>query len=540
MTSVRTVRITFAVLVVATLSAACCTSLAGAETTMKPIGGVDINSTSGKVDWERAATAGAQVGRREELSSNVPSLKETAKWAHEVGMKLDWISYLVSPTEKNATSKKTLLEQYKELGSNEKTAIALIELGNEWWPGGAGESVIKEKGLTAKVLGKEFIATAKEFREHEIPVPLGLQVQTSPLKAAQEWMEELGTVNHTELKEALEPRSWLPSGNWLVSHPYMGKMTLAQQYPNTLLQEEGTKKLIGSTSEASSSIAVEKEHGVAYQFTAASSGTVQTIEFHTGAAGSTTNSVLAAVVRDNGGKPGESVDTSTVVGNYSGAETLHEITSLSAPVVAGTKYWLLLEPFNGNLNIKQSASGGSQSRKTKGVIKGSVSEASWEGEETHGPMFIEGVGPGLGAEFVYEDTSGQHWGSQRWMKQQALVKEWTGLTVPMAITEYGVAAAEGVPNSVGKGGWPAVGEYMEAYWSFLHKVHNGEVTSAPSGLTPVCALAIWYDEYAWHPKGEESFGILESLEGPGEKKEIGHPNEEGEVYKRFKAGIAGL
>jgi hypothetical protein len=515
-------------------------SSAAAET-VKPLGGVDINSTIGKADWERAALAGAKVGRREELEGNTPSLKETAKWAHEVGMKLDWISFLLKPTETNATSKKTLLQQYEELGENEKSAIALIELGNEWWPGGAGEKeAIARFGSGGKVIGEGFIAEAKVFREHEVPVPLGLQVQTSPIRAAQEWMEQLDTVNHTELKEALEPRKWLPSGNWLVSHPYDGKMTLPQEFPNQLLQEEATKKLLGSTTEASSSVTVEKEHAVAYQFTATGSGTVQTIDFHTGAAGSTTNSVLAAVARDNGGKPGESIDTSTVVGNYSAAETLHEITSVSAPVLAGTKYWLLLEPFNGNLSIKQGAGGGSQSRKTKGVVKGSISEASWEGEETHGPMFIEGIGPGVPSEFIYEDISGQNWGAQRWMKQQQLVKEWTGLTVPIALTEYGVAAAEGVANSVGSGGWPAVGEYMEAYWSFLHKVHTGEVTSAPTGLTPVVPLAIWYDEYAWHPTGEESFGILESEAGPGTAKEIGHPNEVGSVYKKFKVGIEGL
>ncbi len=124
------------------------------------------------------------------------------------------------------------------------------------------------------------------------------------------------------------------------------------------------------------------------------------------------------------------------------------------------------------------------------------------------------------------------------MKQQQEVKEWTGLTVPMAITEYGAAAATGVPDSVGS--WTAVGEYQEAFWSFLHKVHTGEVTSAPTGLTPVGALAIWYDEYAWHPTEAESFGILESSLGPGEKKEIGHPNEVGENYKKFKVGIEGV
>jgi hypothetical protein len=511
--------------------------VAGAET-LKPIGGVDIDSTIGKVDWERAATAGAKIGRRsEQMEWWEPSLKQTTEWAYELGMKVDWLSWLLRPTEKGSYTKKTLLEQYEELGAHEKSTLALIELGNEWWPGGIGEEVIKE-GLTAKALGEGFIATAKVFREHEIPVPLGLQVQTSPDKEAQEWMKELGTVNHTELTEALEPRTWLPNGNYLVSHPYDGKMTVPQRYPNLLYANEGTQKLIGSTASQTSNLTIEKEHAVAYQFTAATAGTVETVDFRTGSSGSTATGIEAAVVKDNAGKPGEAVDTSTVGCSCSAAETVHEVTSLYAPVSEGTKYWLLLRPLGGNLKIKQAASGGSQSRTSNGAVTGEVSEFKWNGEETHGPAYIEGIGPGLGAQYTYEDTSGQDWGSQRWMKQQAIVKEWTGLTVPMAITEYGVAAAPGYPNSVGS--WTAVGEYMEAYWSFLKKVHKGEVTSAPSGLTPVCAIAIWYDEYAWHPTEAESFGILESEAGPGEAKEIGHPNEVGEVYKRFKLGVEGL
>lgn len=512
-------------------------STASAETTLKPLAGVDINASIGKVDWERAASAGAGVGRRNEpVNGEEPGLKQETEWAYETGMKVDWISWLLRPTEKGVYTKKTLLEQYEELGAHEKSTLALIELGNEWWPGGGQEQM--PEGLTGKGLGEGFIAMAKVFREHEVPVPLGLQVQTSPDKAAQEWMEELGTVNHAELAEALEPRAWLPHGNYLVTHPYDGKMTVPQRYPNLLLADEETQKLIGSTATQTSSLTVSNEHAVAYQFTAATPGTVETIDFRTGASGSTATGIEASVVTDNSGKPGEAVDTSTVSCSCGTAETVHEVTSLYAPVSAGTKYWLLLRPLGGNLKIKQAASGGTQSRTSNGAVSGEVSEFKWNGEETHGPSYIEGIGPGLGAQFTYEDTSGQDWGSQRWMKQQAIVREWTGLTVPMAITEYGVAAAPGVPNSVGS--WTAVGEYMEAYWSFLAKVHKGEVTSAPSGLTPVCALAVWYDEYAWHPESDESFGILESELGPGTAKEIGHPNEVGEVYKRFKAGIEGL
>jgi hypothetical protein len=344
--------------------------------------GLTIDSTIGAIDWQRAATAGAKVGRQgeEPERARAITLAGASRRAADAGMKLDWITQQFSLRKPR--------EEYDALGSREKAAVVLIEFGNENWPGGneGGERHIRqgpEKGktLTGRQYGEKFLGAAKEGREHEFPVPLGMQVETSSIPAASTWMKELGELPHAELAEAFEPRSYLPSGNWLVSHPYEGKMTTP-----------------------------------------------------------------------------------------------------------------LKEPDN---------------------------------------------------PYAYEDTENNKWGSERWMNQQALVKDWTGLTVPMAITEYGTAASPYVGNS--SGSWSEVGNHIQSFWEFVKKVKEGHVTSAPEGLVPVLALAVYYDEYAWGPypitansQSYETFGILEVSEGPGAHPVLGNPNELGHVYEKFKAGAEGL
>ena len=349
-------------------------------TTVLP--GLTIDSTIGTIDWTRAAKAGAKVGRQgeEPETAGAISLAEASKRASEAGVKLDWVT--------QQFSLKKPREEYEALGSGEKAAVLLIEFGNEDWPGGneGGQRHIKEgpergKTLTGRQYGTKFIEAAEEGREHEFPVPLGMQVQTSSTTGANAWMRELGELGHAALTEALRPRSYLPRGNWLVSHPYDGRMTTPLKEPNN--------------------------------------------------------------------------------------------------------------------------------------------------------------------PYAYEDTEGNEWGSERWINQQALVKEWTGLTVPMAITEYGTAASPYVSNS--SGSWAEVGRHIEDFWAFVRRVQKGEVTNAPRGLTPTLALAVYYDEYAWGPypitaksKSEETFGILEVSEGPGAHPVLGDANEEGRVYERFRAGVDGL
>ncbi|HEY1450308.1 MAG TPA: hypothetical protein VGF47_05090, partial [Solirubrobacteraceae bacterium] len=179
------------------LCTAALASFTGTASALAPLGGVDINNgTMSKTDWERAAKAGAEVGRAQETLANKPSLKEAAKWASETKMKLDWISFLIVPEEENETSKKTLLAQYEELGPSEKSALMLIEHGNEFWPGGA-EGMYEIPG---KLMTEWFVTIADEFNKAKAKVPLGMEIQISPDGRENDWTEEIGEVSHESLK----------------------------------------------------------------------------------------------------------------------------------------------------------------------------------------------------------------------------------------------------------------------------------------------------------------------------------------------------
>lgn len=339
------------------------------------LGGVNVNAGPiAKLDLERDKTAGAQVVRCNEQTTNKASLKEVAVWCNELGLKLCWITELLEPKEKNETSKKTLLEQIAELTTAQRETIVLIEHGNEEWKGGSGGGF----GLTGKQMAGWFCTIAEEFATAKIPVPLGLQVQLNPVGETVEWTEEIGTVSHATLTKALEPTALLPTGNWIVVHPYGAKMTSAETNPN---------------------------------------------------------------------------------------------------------------------NIKEN------------------SEAYLHGGSEEDPV------PG----------GGKKWGSQRWMKCQQLVKEWTGLTVPVAITEFGARTE----NETGEEAFWKVAtaaimaEYVKALFEFCREVQLGKVTSAPTGLIPVLGLVIWYDQYRQNKT--ESYGLMSTGGTPFEP-----------AYQRFKEGVESL
>jgi hypothetical protein len=214
---------------------------------------VDINGNEKQTDVKRAKTSGITAVRLSETQSNSPSLKEACEWAYNESVKLVWLSELAGlekAKEKNATSKKTLVEMINELGSNEKSALLLIEHGNEYWPGGVEFGQIWEEGLiiTGKVYAAAYVQTAKELVTAGITIPLGMQVQTSHEVSVtnaktketkkfslETWMKELAEYKPTELKEALIGTGTEANpNNRLVSHPYGNKMTLAMEKPNSL------------------------------------------------------------------------------------------------------------------------------------------------------------------------------------------------------------------------------------------------------------------------------------------------------------------
>jgi hypothetical protein len=138
----------------------------------------------------------------------------------------------------------------------------------------------------------------------------------------------------------------------------------------------------------------------------------------------------------------------------------------------------------------------------------------------------------------YTDTAGAEWGSQRWMKEQYYIQQHLGVTVPVAITENGVAAAPGVANSVGSGGWLAVAENAREYLEFIKVVKEGKVPASTlpgMAYTPILLFACWYDMYG-NRQGGETFGLF-FYEENGKPK---GPNEEGSFFSTFKTAANAL
>jgi len=132
----------------------------------------------------------------------------------------------------------------------------------------------------------------------------------------------------------------------------------------------------------------------------------------------------------------------------------------------------------------------------------------------------------------YHDVDGEEWGGQRWLKEQQYIKNITGLTVPMWINEVGTASAPNVSSSVGSAA--AVGSRIQALWQHCADVAQGKVL-LPDGSKAVLAAAIYYDLYAWHLDGAESFGIYVNNAQMQQVKRT-----EGGIFEKFVAGTTAL
>src|SRR5581483_2456894 len=79
----------------------------------------------------------------------------------------------------------------------------------------------------------------------------------------------------------------------------------------------------------------------AFQFTAASSGTVEELLFRTNATANTgVTGVVLAVFAENAGRPGEVLGSGTASGTPAASSWI-KASGLSVPVTSGTKYWLV-------------------------------------------------------------------------------------------------------------------------------------------------------------------------------------------------------
>jgi hypothetical protein len=134
-----------------------------------------------------------------------------------------------------------------------------------------------------------------------------------------------------------------------------------------------------------------------FQFPAQASGTVEQLAFLTGPAVNTgIESVVLALFADNGGTPGAPLGSAV----YSGSppsSTWIKVTGLAVPVVANTKYWLVVLPvgrpgsqlnFNAG-SIKGAGSPNLESAASELTI--ATPESSWESYE-QGPAGFQASG----------------------------------------------------------------------------------------------------------------------------------------------------
>lgn len=128
--------------------------------------------------------------------------------------------------------------------------------------------------------------------------------------------------------------------------------------------------------------------------------------------------------------------------------------------------------------------------------------------------------------YSFKDAEGSEWGSQRWMQQQALIRQELGITVPMLISEFGASTKESSAK--------IKADICVSFWKFMKEVQTGTVPSeaipSVAGYVPTMKYAIWYAIYN-KAEAVEKFGI-ESTSGVPEEAES--------LYKKWKEGALAL
>ena len=144
----------------------------------------------------------------------------------------------------------------------------------------------------------------------------------------------------------------------------------------------------------------------AFQFTAASTGTVEEMQFRTnGTANTGVTGVVLGVFAESAGKPGEVLGQATVLGEPA-VNAWVKATGLSAPVVSGTKYWLVLLPLGEatkrlHYNVAVAAGGAGNVESKAGGLSALMAESSWE-TYNQGPVGFQALGRAAQASVTIE------------------------------------------------------------------------------------------------------------------------------------------
>ena len=134
----------------------------------------------------------------------------------------------------------------------------------------------------------------------------------------------------------------------------------------------------------------------AFQFTAKSSGTVEELQFRTNATANTgVTGLVLGMLAENAGKPGAVISAASVTGTPATSSWI-KASGLSAPVIAGTKYWLValpLGPSSAKLHYSVAAGSGGTGNveSTTGALTAMTAESSWE-TFNQGPVGFQAIG----------------------------------------------------------------------------------------------------------------------------------------------------
>ena len=134
----------------------------------------------------------------------------------------------------------------------------------------------------------------------------------------------------------------------------------------------------------------------AFQFTAKSSGTVEELQFRTGATADTgVTGVILGVLGESGGKPGEVLGAVKVSGEPA-INSWIKATGLSVPVVGGSNYWLVVLPLGTSgkklyFNAAAVSGGTGNLESVTGGLGAMSAQSAWEAYN-QGPVGFQAIG----------------------------------------------------------------------------------------------------------------------------------------------------
>jgi hypothetical protein len=146
----------------------------------------------------------------------------------------------------------------------------------------------------------------------------------------------------------------------------------------------GSKGLLVGDATTSYSVADVTTAGreEAFQFTAASTGTVEELQFRTnGTANTGLTGVILGVFAESSGNPGAILSQAKVSGEPA-VNSWIKATGVSAAVVSGTKYWLVVLPLGSSsaklhFNAQTAASAGTGNVESSATVSVLTAESSW-------------------------------------------------------------------------------------------------------------------------------------------------------------------